>query len=471
MVKESFRETAIPTLGCIAVDVVGANHRNSYTRSVSRPLQLLTPRRLLPRMILSIFVAEFFIMFLLATLPPLSLTVEAVIDSAALLILLSPTFYYFHYRPLLQYHVELKKVIDRLSLSEERLTLTLGAVNDGLCDWDIPSRHVYLSERAQAIMGYGRNELDHDVGKLRDLVHLEDRDFVNKKLVQHFQNKSHYYETEHRLQKKDGEYIWVLARGRVVARDKNGRAMRMVGTYTDITKRKLIEAALRKSEEDIRALTQRLLSSSEEEKKHLAQDLHDEFGQVLTAFQLGVEMLRSHNYNDEEDFQFHCTRLLKMVDTLEVDLRHICDHLRPIMLDDVGLIATLHWYIKEFEMIDRSVKVDFQVHGTEPYLSREVNIALYRIFQESLNNVVKHADASHVAIELFFGPDKVSLTIEDNGHGFRLNTNNSVKMRSSGFGLLGMRERAMAVKGDLQTTSCSHGVTIKVEIPLKGVLS
>lgn len=470
MIKGSFRETAVPTLECFTVDAMGSHHRSPYVVSVNRPFRLLTPRRLLPRMIISIFVAECFVMFLLATLPPLSLAVEAIIDSFALLVLLSPTFYYFHYRPLLHYHLELKNVIDRLSESEERLTLTLGAVSDGLCDWDILSRRVYLSERAQRIIGYGLNEFDHDIGKLWDLVHLEDRDFVNEKLVEHLQGKSSYYETEHRLQKKDGEYIWVLARGRVVARDKNSRALRMVGTYTDITKRKEIAAALRKSEEDIRALTQRLLFSSEEEKKHLAQDLHDEFGQVLTAFQLGVEMLRSHNYNDEEDFQFHCSRLLKMVEALEIDLRHICDHLRPIMLDDVGLIATLHWHIKEFEMIDSSVKVVFQVHGTEQGLSRDINIALYRIFQESLNNVVKHADASHVAIDLFFGPDSVRLVIADNGHGFRVNNNHSVKMRSSGFGLLGMRERAMAVKGELLTTSCSHGVTIKVEIPLKGVL-
>lgn len=467
MAKESFRAAPIPILEFSAVDAA----RSQYTESANKPLQLLTTRRLVPRMILSIFIAECFVMFILATLPPLSLTVEAIVDSTTLLILLSPTFYYFHYRPLLQYHHELKKVIDRLSLSEERLTLTLGAVNDGLCDWDIQSRRIYLSQRAQIIMGYGPDELDSDVGSVRGLVHFEDRDFVNQKLVKHLQGKSSYYETEHRLQKKDGEYIWVLARGQVVERDKGGRALRMVGTYTDITKRKGIEAALRKSEEDIRALTQRLLFSSEEEKKHLAQDLHDEFGQVLTAFQLGVEMLRSHNYNDEEDFQFHCTRLLKMVETLEIDLRHICDHLRPIMLDDVGLIATLHWHIKEFEMIDQSLKVDFNVQGTEPDLSRDINIALYRIFQESLNNVVKHADASHVKIELSFLPDNVSLMIEDNGHGFSLQNNSSVKMRSSGFGLLGMRERAMAVKGDLLTTSSSHGVTIQVEIPLRGVLS
>lgn len=470
MGKESYQDTAISMLESIAVDSSEAYQWSQYNASAKKSFLLLTPRRLVPRMILSIFIAEFIVMFVLATLPPLSLTFEAIIDSTVLLILLSPTFYYFHYHPLYQYHQELKKMFDRLSLSEERLKLTLGAVNDGLCDWDIQSRKAYLSQRAQTMLGYSAGELNTDISSLKHLVYLEDQDFVNQKLAEHLQGKTSYYETEHRLQKKDGGCIWVLARGQVVARSNDGRALRMVGTYTDITKRKVIEAALRKSEEEIRALTQRLLYNSEEEKKHLAQDLHDDFGQVLTAFQLGVEMIRSHSYEGEEDFQFHCTRLLKMVETMEKDLRHICDHLRPIMLDDVGLIATLRWHIKEFEMIDRSLKIDFQVKGREQELSREINIVLYRIFQESLNNVVKHAEASRVTVELSSLPDRVCLLVSDNGHGFSFSDNNSVKMRSC-FGLLGMRERAAAVEGELLTTSTSQGVTVQVEIPLRGIVS
>ena len=87
----------------------------------------------------SIFVAESLVMFLLAVLPPLGMTVEALIDSSMLLIMLSPTFYFFHYRPLLQHYQERQKVNEQLFLSEERLALTLDAVNDGLCDWKITS--------------------------------------------------------------------------------------------------------------------------------------------------------------------------------------------------------------------------------------------------------------------------------------------------------------------------------------------
>lgn len=466
----NLKETSTSRLKDVRGDNGGAYHRGQYVASANKTLQLLTPWRLVPRMVLSIFVAECFVMFLLAVLPPLSVTIEAIVDSSVLLILLSPTFYFFHYRPLFQHHQERKKVLDQLSLSEERLALTIDAVNDGLCDWNVQSGRAYFSPRAQTMLGYNPGDFSDDIDCWRHLIHPDDSTAVAEKLEEHLAGVTSHYETEHRLRKKNGEYAWILTRGKVVARDKDGRALRMVGTHTDITERKTTETALRKSEEEIHTLSQRLISSSEEEKKHLAQDLHDEFGQVLTAFQIGVEMLRSHSYRDEDDFQFHCARLLKMVETLEVDLRHICDQLRPIMLEDVGLIETVRWHIKEFLLLDDSLQVNFHVHGDEQPLSRDIEIACYRILQESLNNVVKHSNASQVEVKIEFRPDMVILSIEDNGHGFSESTIRAGKRRVSGFGLLGLRERTAAVGGHLEIESnIGQGTKIIMVVPLSEV--
>lgn len=425
----------------------------------------LTPRRLLPKMVLSIFVAECLVMFLLAALPPLSMTVEAVIDSSILLILLSPTFYFFHYRPLLQQYQERKKITDRLGISEERLALTLDAVNDALCDWNIQSGQAYFSDRAQTMLGYRPGDFGHDIQCWRALIHPDDKAAVEQRLQDHLQGKTEHYETEHRLKCKDGRWIWVLTRGRVVQRDENGRALRMVGTHTDITRRKKSEEALRRSDEEIKALNRCLMLNSEEEKKHLAQDLHDEFGQVLTAFQLGVEMLRSHSYAGEEGFQFHCERLLNMVATLETDLRHICDNLRPIMLEDVGLIETLRWHVKEFAMLHGNVQVDFQVKGEPVPLPREVKIVFYRILQEALNNVAKHSGASRVTVDIEYLPDMVSLQVGDNGSGFMREQRDGLERTS--FGLIGMRERAAAAGGVLEIVAeKGQGARISVRVPL-----
>ena len=428
-------------------------------------LRLLTPSRLLPKMILSIFIAESLVMFLLMMLPPLPEAVEAFLDSSILLILLSPTFYFFHYRPFLHHYQEREKVTDQLCESEERLALSLDAVNDGLCDWNIQSGTAYFSDRAQTMLGFEPGEFGDDIQCWQSLIHPDDLAVVDRCLKDHLQGKTSHYETEHRLKSKDGSWIWVLSRGRVVLRDEEGNALRMVGTHTDISHRKESEEALRKSEEEITALNRRLMLNSEEEKKHLAQDLHDEFGQVLTAFQLGVEMIRSHSYSGEEEFQFHCSRLMKMVNTLETNLRHVCDHLRPMMLEDVGLIETLRWHIKEFSLLDTSVQLAFQIEGDQLPLSREIKIVLYRILQESLNNVAKHSGATRIDVSLAYQQDMVSLKVIDNGEGFALDELGPQKRTS--FGLIGMRERAAAIGGELKIVSNKgQGTSVCINVPL-----
>lgn len=434
----------------------------------------LSPHHLLPKMVLSIFIAESLVMFLLAALPPLPMTVEALIDSTTLLILLSPTFYFFHYRPLLQHYEGRKKVTDQLLESEERLVLTLKAVNDGLCDWNIESGTAYFSDRAQTMLGYQPGTFGNDIRCWHELVHPEDKQSVQQKLRAHIRGETDHYETEHRLKCKDGSWIWVLTRGKVIQRTASGRAQRMVGTHTDITIRKRSEEALRKSDEEIVALNHRLMLTAEEEKKHLAQDLHDEFGQVLTAFQLGVEMLRSHSYFGENEYQFHCARLLNMVATLETNLRHICDHLRPIMLEDVGLIETLRWYIKESSHIDNSLQVSFEVTGEESFLRqkvvlpREIKIVLFRIFQEALTNVRKHAAATKVEVKLEYQSGVISFSVTDNGCGFGIEQRSPQGRRS--FGLLGMRERSAAIGGQLEIDSTpGEGTRVMIRVPLREV--
>lgn len=463
MVKVSVQEDASSTLGTITVDSVGASQRKQYSASAIKFLEELTPRRLLLRMVFSVFIIECLNMIILTALTPLPVVVEAVIDSTSLIILLSPTFYFLYYRPLFQNHTERLKVIDRLSLSEERLALTLEAVNDGLCDWNIQSGEIYFSPRAQTMLDYLPGDFGNDIGFWQNLIHPDDQASFNQTLEEHLAGKTSHYESEHRLRKKSGEYIWILARGKVVTRDKDGKALRMVGTTKDITKRKIVEAELRKNEAEIHTLSQRLMSITEDEKKHLAQELHDEFGQVLTAFQLGVEMLRSHSYKDEEDFQFHCSRLLKMIEMLEVDLRHICDHLRPMMLEDVGLIETLRWHIKEFVQLDDNLQASFQVQGDELSCSHNVEIVCYRIVQEALNNVVKHSEAQQVSVTLTVSAKQITLVVEDDGQGFAEDQIRTGKRRSSGFGLLGMRERATAVGGKVKIDS-NIGVGTRIEL-------
>ncbi len=255
-----------------------------------------------------------------------------------------------------------------------------------------------------------------------------------------------------------------MARGQVVSRSLDSWPLRMIGTYTDITSRKQAEEALRRSEKDIRTLSRKMMHSSEEEKKHLAQDLHDEFGQVLCAFQLGVEMLRDHNYGPPSEHATQCNRLLSLVERLEVDLRHMCDHLRPVILDDLGLVPALKWHLEQFAEQHPNVDTRFKGMEQKVYLPHEKEIAFYRICQEALNNIGKYAEADQVEVELKLCEERLLLSIRDNGVGFN---EDAVRRRAGGWGLglLGMRERAAAVGGDMKIES-SPGKGTRIEVTL-----
>ncbi|MCF6178250.1 MAG: PAS domain-containing protein [Geopsychrobacter sp.] len=429
-------------------------------------LPQLSPQRLIRLMAISIFVAEAIIMLVLANIPELPIYYEALIDSAALLIVLSPTFYFFHYRPMLSQYRDRKGIVEQLWQSEERLNLAVNAVNDGIWDWDIQTGDVYASERLLAMLDFAPGVMGRKISFWEERLHVEEQSEIARQLREHLDGQSDYFCTEHRLRKRTGDYVWVLARGRVVRRGSKGNALRMVGTYNDITLRKLAEEALRCSEEDIRTLSRMMMHSSEEEKRHLAQDLHDEFGQVLCAFRLGVEMLRDRESGTRDAYLGDCNRLVRMVDRLEVDLRHMCDHLRPVMLDDLGLIPALKWLLGQYAEQNPDVSTHFNGENLKLALSQEKEIALYRICQEALNNVGKYAQADQVTLGLNTLEGDLVVSICDNGVGFK---EDKIGRRPGGWGmgLLGMQERISAIGGDMLINSApSTGTQIRVVLPL-----
>jgi len=448
-----------------------AGLRQQRQESIERPLAWLSPLRVLPLMAVSIFCAEVLVMILLARLPELSTAHEAVLDAGMLLLLLSPTFYLFHYRPLRAHYHERKAIIDQLLESEERLDLALGAVNDGLWDWNIATDFIYFSPRGQAILGYAPDQLEPHLKTWENLIHPEDRQAALQGLRQHLAGETDSWVSEHRLLARDGRWVWVLARGRVVEKDAGGRPQRAVGTYTDITARKQAEELLRLREEDIRLLSRQLMHSSEAERKQVAQDLHDEFGQVLTAFQFGIEMLRNHSFRDEEDYQEQCARLLKLSGRLQKDIRSICDRLRPVMLDDIGLAGTLQWLVDQIAMQSPEISYNFTSGELQGRPSPESEMVLYRICQEALTNILKHARASHVEIRLAPEGAELVLRVKDNGEGFLPHAHFKGRRGGDGqwgFGLLGMNERVAAVNGRvLVDSSPGLGTLIEARIPIQ----
>jgi len=439
---------------------------SSWDTDVASELPVIPPLRILFLLVLSIFVCEVLVMVVLHFWPSLPVLTEAMIDASILVLILSPTFYWFHYQPLKRNSLEREAVLARLLQSEERLALALQAVNDGLWDWNIKDGEVYFSPRCALMLGYQPEELEPDFEGLLQLIHPEDRPCFELQLKDHLAGRLSHIESTLRLQcrSKCEDWLWVLVRGKVVERADDGTALRAVGTNTNIQARKQAEEALRQSEEGVRYLSQQLIKTSEIEKKHLAGELHDDFGQMITAFKMGVEMIRAEECTPHPAIDFHCARLLEIGRRMEASLREICDDLRPAILDDLGLTKTLAWLVERFQELHPEVHTGIEQPDLDRRLAPEIELICYRVCQEALHNIAKHAQPTEVAVTLRADAEYVHLTVRDNGRGF-----DPTRHRSHshwGIGLLGMQERAAAVGGSTTVESApGKGTTISVTLP------
>jgi signal transduction histidine kinase len=216
-----------------------------------------------------------------------------------------------------------------------------------------------------------------------------------------------------------------------------------------------------RAEREIRNLSRKLMTGIEDAQKNLAQDLHDEFGQTLAALHMGVESLWKSMPDDMTGQKRDIADLIDLIEQLGDKIRSISSDLRPDLLDDLGLVPTIEWYLKEFGERHPTIRADFQAVGMKKRLPLEMELVLYRIFQESLNNVVKHARATHVGVRLTYSYPKVILLVQDDGVGFTLD------QRTAGIGLIGMRERAVSMEGGLDIRSVPEkGTMVRAELPV-----
>jgi signal transduction histidine kinase len=222
----------------------------------------------------------------------------------------------------------------------------------------------------------------------------------------------------------------------------------------------------RRSEEEIRRLSRQLIRTEEATRQSLARDLHDEFGQGLTVLQFGLETLKE-SCPDDEKLTALCSRMSGITAQLGVQVRNMTSELRPSMLDHLGLVSTLHWSAKQFQQRNPGILVDVRIMDEVERLSPEIEIALYRVCQESLRNVVKHAMARQVRITLSRTWSLLTLEVEDNGKGFDAGHWREIAAAQQSAGIIGMRERIAELGGSFSISSHpGEGTSVRAQIPL-----
>lgn len=233
--------------------------------------------------------------------------------------------------------------------------------------------------------------------------------------------------------------------------------------------------ALRRSERQLRVLSSKLMEAHENERKRIAHELHDSIGASLTAVKFGLERVlrRSKSGNGDLDQSL----VEQLVDTVEItikDVKRIYGNLRPLILDDLGVVPAVRSLIRQFSEVQPQVEFNQDLAVDDDHIPDPLKIVIYRVFQEALNNISKHSEATAVELTLTRKADTIVLLIRDNGRGFDLNGISSDQEGRSGLGLKSMKERVELSAGSFALTSNkTKGTTIRAvwPIPKNSVIS
>ena len=257
--------------------------------------------------------------------------------------------------------------------------------------------------------------------------------------------------------RKDGSRIWTSENVRAV-RDENDKLLYYEGIVEDITQRKQVEA----ERVDLR---RQLVRAQEDEQRRISRELHDQMGQSLAALLLGLKSLKDsvREKSTSESIQ----RLQDITNGIADEMHSLIRELRPTALDDLGLHTALTNYLEEWSQRS-NVTIDFHSNGLlDQRLSSQLESTIYRIVQEAVNNVIKHAKAQNVSIILEKRVNKVLVIIEDDGMGFDVEALLKTPAKNRRFGLLGMQERVALVGGSLSIESTPGvGTTVLVHIDI-----
>jgi PAS domain S-box-containing protein len=345
---------------------------------------------------------------------------------------------------------------EALRASEARYRIFVDHATDGLFLHDDKGLILDVNRQACEALGYSRDEL---VGA--SPAHFDPDvtpQIVADPVALLAKGETIAFDARHR--RKDGSTFPVEVRIRPF--ELEGR-LYALSLARDITERTETEEALRNYAQQLRDLSRRMIDVQEEERRHLARELHDEIGQILNAISVNLHALNvafdAANRSRLEESISIVDRAIHQVHDLSLDLR-------PSMLDDLGLVSTIRWFADR-QAQRAGLELELVADSSGVRLPPDLEIACYRVVQEALTNVVRHAQARQVRVEFRQREEEIQLVIRDDGVGFNLEAVQRGAARGASFGVLGMEERVGLLGGQIEFISnLGQGTGIEVRFPL-----
>lgn len=298
-----------------------------------------------------------------------------------------------------------------------------------------------------------------------DVIGKTDFDFMPKELAEACRKSD-----EEALRSEDsveseesiGDRVFHVVKQKVI--DEKGEIIGIAAIIRDITTRRHTERELTEAKERFETLSGSLLRIMEDQRRHIARELHDEIGQQLTVLRINLQNARQLS-NSRECLK-PLNETMAIVDNLLHLVRNLSLELRPSILDDLGLVPALRWYVKRLEQ-EAGGLIDFVADSRYHRFPPDIENACFRVAQEALTNAIRHSRAQKVVIELRQTEKDLQLTIFDDGHGFDVQSALKQAKMGSSFGLLGMQERIFLTGGTIKIESTpGKGTTIKACFPL-----
>ncbi len=373
---------------------------------------------------------------------------EASISRVAVSTAAGPAHYFTALLRDLSREDELQQQIDTLN---QRMRAVFEVVPVAI--WITGDDRIVFANRACATL-FGCTGSEALIGRtIYELLAPQSCDAVRRSLALAVQDQAAAPTVHERIARLDGglrDVVIALAS----LPDHGGSVVQMV--ITDVTERTRENRELERSRSQLRRLSASMVQAREDERRHIARELHDELGQRLTALKMELASLGGEAAGERID------TMLEMVDDTVASVRRIATELRPLMLDDLGLNAAIEWLAEGWSR-RMAVAVQLKLHAADSDFDDALSIALYRMVQEALTNIARHAHATQVCIELRQAGGEVLLVVDDNGTGF----DETAMYRDDSFGLMGIRERALVLGGQLSIGKSNQGgARISVRLPL-----